>query len=64
MGLKDDIEAMERHAFHGTLRAYLAGTAPILDVDGKVIRPAPPSGPARPVLGAPDEAQDDSSHGD
>lgn len=30
MGLRDDIEAMERHKANGTLKEWFQGTAPIL----------------------------------
>lgn len=33
MGLRDDIEAMERHQQNGTLKEWFEGTAPILPID-------------------------------
>lgn len=42
INMKDDIEAMQRHVDNGTLPEYLAGRAPILDVNGRpVATPAP-----------------------
>lgn len=46
MGLRDDIEAMERHSRNGTLKEWFEGTAPILPPD-----PAPTDPSAR--LGLP-----------
>lgn len=33
MGLRDDLDAMERHRLNGTLREFLDGTAEPLPVD-------------------------------
>lgn len=33
----DDLDAMERHQRNGTLREWFEGTAPILDIDGRVV---------------------------
>jgi|GEM_PF-4126961 len=40
MSLRDDIDAMERHADNGTLKEWFEGTAPILDIEGRVIAPS------------------------
>lgn len=37
MSLRDDLDAMERHKANGTLREWFLGTAPILDIDGRVV---------------------------
>ena len=39
MSLRDDIEAMERHSRHGTLREWFEGTAPILPAHDRISDP-------------------------
>lgn len=46
MGLRDDIEAMERHSRNGTLKEWFEGTAPSLPPE-----PMPCDPSARPGLG-------------
>lgn len=40
MGLRDDIDAMERHSRNGTLKEWFEGTAPQLHSEEPVLDPS------------------------